>query len=307
MKSCLSKALCLGFLTALLWSPVVSSAYGKPYRSKSGDNYHFGFLYGLAGYNCLQTSLTNVTPSGSIGGSAGIGYEFRYKGFWISLGAGGHLHRSTLSLNEYSETHPGLDTQGKEVIFHYDILSQKDNNQWLMVEVPLMLGYYIKGFYVGVGPKLGFVMQPNIVSQGEYKFSGFYPMYNSFLEHDYYKTYSFEETNTIPTNPLVSVCAELGYDILSSVGTTSAVCHVLKIGGYFEYGINSVVRPSSTAMYLTIDPMEAQTAHPSSYLGGLTDSKRVVPFLVGLKLTYMIGGSRHSTGTYHRGCMCYQQ
>lgn len=306
MNSRLSQVLCLGCLAVMLWSPTLS-AYGRSSRISKGENYHFGFVYGSVGWNNLQTSLTNVTPEGAVGGSFGAGYEFRYKGLWVSLGAGAQFHRSSLTLNEYSETRKGLDRKGVDVIFHYDILSQKDQNKWLMVDVPLLIGYYIKGFYVGVGPKLSFALQPNVVSQGEYKFSGYYPRYDAFLPQDYYKNYPIDETNTISTNPLVSVCAEIGYDILSSVGTRSSICHVLKIGGYFEYGVNSIVRPSSTAMYLNVEKDNAAMAHPGSYLGGMTEAKRVVPYLVGVKITYLIGGSRHGGGVYHRGCMCYQQ
>lgn len=310
MKSRLFKVLCLGCVVTLLWSPMSSPLYGRSNYINRGENYHFGYIYGAAGFNSLQTSLTNVVPSGTVGGSAGAGYEFRYKGLWVSLGVGAQFHRSALTLNQYSETRPGFDTQNQEVTFHYDILSQKDNNQWTMVDVPLMIGYYIKGFYVGAGPKLSFALQPNVVSQGQYDFSAYYPRYDYIFrdmpEHGYTQ-YEFEETNVISTNPLVSVCAELGYDLLSSVGTRSSLCHVLKIGGYFEYGINSIVRPSSTAMYLKVDENNAAVVHPDSYLGGMTSAKRVVPYFVGVKLTYMIGGSRHGGGVYHRGCMCYQQ
>lgn len=309
MNSRLSKVLYLGCLAMVLLSPTLS-VYGKSAHISKGENYHFGFVYGSVGYNNLQTSLTNVTPSGAVGGSFGAGYEFRYKGLWVSIGAGAQFHRSSLTLNEYSETRPGFDQQGKEVTFHYDILSQKDQNKWTMVDIPLMVGYYIKGFYVGVGPKLSFVLQPNIVSQGKYDFSAYYPIYNTIfrdMPERGYTQYEFEEKGTVSTNPLVSICAEVGYDILSSVGTRSSLCHVLKIGGYFEYGINSILRPSSSAMYLHVDETNAAMAHPSSFLGGMMESKRVVPYLVGVKITYMIGGSRHGGGVYHRGCMCYQQ
>lgn len=309
MNSRLSKVLCLGCLAIILWSPTLS-VYGKSTRMSKGENYHFGFVYGSVGYNNLQTSLKNVTPIGAVGGSFGAGYEFRYKGLWVSLGVGAQFHRSSLTLNEYSETRPGFDKQGKEVTFHYDILSQKDQNKWTMIDVPLMVGYYIKGFYVGAGPKLSFTLQPNIISQGQYDFSAYYPIYNTIfrdMPKRGYTQYEFEEKGTVSTNPLVSICAEVGYDVLSSVGTRSSLCHVLKIGGYFEYGINSIIRPSSSVMYLNVDEANAAMAHPGSFLGGMMESQRVVPYLVGVKITYMIGGSRHGGGVYHRGCMCYQQ
>lgn len=313
MNSRFSKLFCLGCLMALVWAPM-TDVYGQSFhRSRSrGENYHFGFVYGSVGYNSLQTSLTNVVPSGAVGGSLGAGYEFRYKGLWVSLGVGAQFHRSALTLNEYSETREGFETQGKGVTFHYDIVSQKDKNEWTMVDIPLMVGYYIKGFYVGVGPKLSLPIKASVVSKGEYNFSAYYPMYNTIF-HDmpgapyFYDQYEFKGSSEITMNPLASICAELGYDVLSSVGTRSSLCTLLKIGGYFEYGLNSVVRPSSTAMYLNVDPKQAHLAQPTAYFGGMTEPKRVVPFFAGVKITLMIGGSRNGGGTYHKGCMCYQQ
>ncbi len=280
---------------------------GKRSYSK-GENYHFGFVYGVGAYTNLQIDISGTNPTGNFGGSIGAGYEFRNNGFWISLGAGYHFHRSSITTDLYSDSRPGMDTQGKSVTLLYDVRNQKDKNEWGFVEVPLMLGYYIKGFYVGAGAKVAFPMKTNIKSTGKYEVQGKYEAYpdpiHDMPEHGY-GTWEFKANSTVRLKPSVSLCAELGYDVLSSVYSQGSTCYILKIGGYFEYGLNSMVRTSDTNVRLDIDPMNASHVTPNPVLGGLTDAKRIVPYSIGVKITLLIGGTRNGRGTYHRGCTCY--
>ncbi len=287
---------------------------GKRSYSK-GENYHFGFVYGVGAYTNLQIDISGTNPTGNFGGSIGAGYEFRNNGFWISLGAGYHFHRSSITTDLYSDSRPGMDTQGKSVTLLYDVRNQKDKNEWGFVEVPLMLGYYIKGFYVGAGAKVAFPMKTNIKSTGKYEVRGQYSNYaegghevttifHDMPEHGY-GTWDFKANSTVRLKPSVSLCAELGYDVLSSVYSQGSMCYILKIGGYFEYGLNSMVRTSDTNVRLDIDPMNASHVTPNPVLGGLTDAKRIVPYSIGVKITLLIGGTRNGRGTYHRGCTCY--
>lgn len=301
-------------IMAFLICSISLDAQSRGKRSYSkGENYHFGFVYGVGAYTNLQIDMSGTNPTGNFGGSIGAGYEFRNNGFWISLGAGYHFHRSSITTDLYSDSRPGMDTQGKSVTFLYDVRNQKDKNEWGFVEVPLMLGYYVKGFYVGTGAKVAFPMVTDIKSTGKYEFSGKYSNYTEegheqttiFRDMHEYGTWDFESKNSVRLKPSVSLCIELGYDVLSSVYSQGSMCYILKIGGYFEYGLNSMVRTSDTNVRLDIDPMNASSVSPNPVLGGLTDAKRIVPYSAGMKITLLIGGSRNARGTYHRGCTCY--
>lgn len=296
-------------IMAFLICSISLDAQSRGKRSYSkGENYHFGFVYGVGAYTNLQIDMSGTNPTGNFGGSIGAGYEFRNNGFWISLGAGYHFHRSSITTDLYSDSRPGMDTKGKSVTLLYDVRNQKDQNEWGFVEVPLMLGYYVKGFYVGTGAKVAFPMATNIKSSGKYEVRGKYEEYpdpfHDMPEHDY-STWDFESKNSVRLKPSVSLCIELGYDVLSSVYSQGSMCYILKIGGYFEYGLNSMVRTSDTNVRLDIDPMNASSVSPNPVLGGLTDAKRIVPYSAGMKITLLIGGSRNARGTYHRGCTCY--
>ena len=62
----------------------------------NGDNYHFGYVSGSMGYSMLQMSTSSAVSKGALGGSLGVGYEFRNSGFWTSVGVQISMHRSTL-------------------------------------------------------------------------------------------------------------------------------------------------------------------------------------------------------------------
>jgi hypothetical protein len=52
-------------------------------------------------------------------------------------------------------------------------------------------------------------------------------------------------------------------------------------------------------------PVDATTAIINPYVNTFASPNRTVPFFTGVKLTYMIGGSRTARAGMHHGCMCY--
>lgn len=274
-----------------------------------GDNYHFGYISGGLGYTSLQEEVPDFTPSGDLGGVVGFGYEFRNNSLWISAGLQLNFHRSKATLEEYKFNTPGYDTQGKEVTLHY-LVNERDEQKWQFIEIPIMVGWYFKGFYIGAGPKVGYSLNSRIVSSGTYDLSATNELYGiefkDMPEHGY-RQYDFEGEHVASLKPMISLIGEIGYDLLSAVPTRSQLCHVLKLGFYFEYGLNSMVEPVSSNKRLQIDTKDATKAVVNPYLAsGMTEKYRVVPFYTGFKITYLVGGSRTARASgYHRGCNCY--
>lgn len=282
--------------------------------SQRADDYHFGYISGSVGYSMLQTQITGAMPKGSLGGSVGIGYEFRNSGFWANVGAQMSFHRSTLTIDEYSRNYPGRDTQGKEVTLIYRI-NQTDELQWNYVDVPILVGYYIRGFHVGSGVKISYALNPQTRSFGIYNVSGKYENYpDPFVNMPDrgYKDYEYNNLNVNQLNVGASIIGEIGYDLLSSVPTSSRFCNVLKLAFYIEYGLNNQLRswdvpqepiqPRNTgSAYVPIDQVSI-----NPHVNTFAKPARTVPFFTGVKLTYMIGGSRTArVGGIHHGCMCY--
>ena len=279
---------------------------------EDGDDFHFGYISGSVGYSMLQTSLPNVMPHGALGGAVGIGYEFRNSGLWANVGVQMSFHRSSLTVDEYSREFPGLDTQGKDVTLHYRV-NQTDEIEWNYVDVPILVGYYIRGFHVGAGVKVSYALNPVTRSHGTYSLSGLYETYPEPF-HDMpdrgYTDYEFDNHVANQLKVGASLIGEIGYDLLSSMPTRSRICNVLKLAFYFEYGLNSQARNWEVPQDRLVpaentNPAPATKMIVNPYVNTFASPGRTVPFFTGVKLTYMIGGSRTARVGFHHGCMCY--
>lgn len=298
----------------LLLCLVVPVSARRPmyYRSGglNGDNYHFGYVSGSLGWGNIQEDVPVLHTSGSMSGSVGAGYEFRNSGLWASVGAQLTLHRSSVRLDEFTESMDGKDSQNDEATFHYQI-NQKDQLSWNFLDVPVMVGYYTHGFYVGAGLKVRYGMKTSkAISDGDYELYATYPRFGDVEFHNIpeqgYTTYYYKEEQKISLRPSLALMGEIGYDLLSSVGTTSSACHVLKLGVYFEYGVTNVSDRVDSNTHLTVDKNNCTKATINPYFtSAMTEKHHVVPFFTGVRLTYMLGGSRTARGGFHRGCQCY--
>lgn len=279
---------------------------------ETGDDYHFIYLSGNVGYSMLQTSIIGAMPLGDVGGGVGLGYEFRNSGFWANVGAQVSFHRSSLTIDEYERSFPGLDTQGKSVELIYKV-NQVDQLQWNFVDVPVLVGYYVRGFHIGLGAKVSYALNPMTYSTGVYNVSGKYEMYPTpfvNMPDRGYKDYEFENQKHNELNVGASLIGEIGYDLLSSLPSRSRICHVLKLSFYFEYGLNNLLRKTDIPDS-SIEPIRTERLTPidqvtiSPYMNTFANPARTVPFFAGAKITYMIGGSRTARVGFHHGCMCY--
>ena len=283
-------------------------------KSDANDFYHFGYVSAGVGYTSLQTDINAMRPYGNVGGLVGVGYEFRKNNAWMSVGVQFEMHRSSGQITQDKIDMDGKDTQGKDVTLHYRI-DQTDKYAWNFIEVPVLVGYYNTGFYVGVGPKISYALSPTVSTSGTYELSAtnknIGEEFRNMPEHGY-TNYEFSSEQEIYLRPLVSVIGEIGYDVLSKLPTRSLYCSVLKIGFYFEYGINSMLKPVEDTHFEVDRQGDEKVVSTSKvtinpYLSSaVTTQQRAVPFYTGIKITYMFGGSAHGTGTFHHGCQCYQ-
>lgn len=291
-------------------------------RNMGGENYHFAYVSGGMGYSSMVENLNEVDPSGGFGWNLGAGYEFRNNGFWLSLGIGVGQNNSPAQVSWANDVvydqYRGIDRNGNRFMPVFHDLQQQDSYQLTFVDIPLLLGYYRSGFYIGVGPKVGFGVRSKTRSMGTYELRGRYESYASDLYNIPemgYTTYDFKEESTLQMSPLISICGEVGYDVLSLVWTKNPMCNILKIGFYFEYGLNTLLQPLTQSEHLVI---KGELPRPGKeydmtqtgfrpYLGSCTtDNPMVFPFYTGLRITYMFGGSQEGgRKMMHKGCQCY--
>lgn len=299
------------------------------YKSRSGfgpmDNYHFGYISGTVGYSMLQTNFSGALPKGNLGGAVGVGYEFRNSGFWTSVGVQLSFHRSSMVIDQmkFDIGAPGdpkyqaFDTQGHQTTFHYRV-NQVDEMEWNFLDVPILFGYYVKGFHIGAGIKVSYALNPHTRTTGSYNLSATNHNLGVTFENmpeRGYTDYSFNQVYDNHLNVGVSMIGEIGYDLLSKARVRSSMCHVLRLSFYVEYGLNNHLRDWDGASDRISFPegtitqeVAAYDAHINPYISTFVTPARTVPFYTGIKLTYMIGGnpSVHQSSAREGGCMCYQ-
>ena len=313
---------CLLMLLLCAAIPVCGQSFRQTHSAfEDGDDYHFGYISGSVGYSMLQTNLPNAMSHGNAGGSIGLGYEFRNSGLWANVGMQMSFHRSSLTIDEKvfhigePGTYPeGYDAQGERVTFNYRV-NQVDKLEWNYLDVPVLIGYYIRGFHVGAGIKVSYALNPTTLTSGTYDLSATYHKYDvtvSDLPERGYMEYSYEGRQSNHLNVGASLIGEIGYDLLSSMPSRSRICHILKLAFYFEYGLNTQMRKwENPPMQLGVQTSSTQTvvdarkAVLNPYVNTFEQAARTVPFFTGVKLTYMIGSSRTARVASHHGCMCY--
>lgn len=306
-------------LVSVLLLGVLLSTTNAQYRRRGGlaegDHYHFGYVSGHIGYSILDTRVKGVVPVGNVGGGFGVGYEYRNSGLWANIGLQFSMHRSKLQLDPYTIDHEGKLRDGnqlREGILYYDV-NQTDEIQWNFLDVPILFGYYTHGFHVGAGIKISYALNPKTFTKGTYDLR-FKPNNTDAILANLpdrgLKVYDFESSQTNRLNVGASMLFEIGYDLLSSLPTHSRLCHVMKLSFYLEYGLNNYNKGDDKARFELPAPNEQGEARATEvvfnpFLNTTAGSARTVPFIAGLKITYMIGGSRTSRAGFHHGCMCY--
>lgn len=310
-------------LLACLTIGIAQAQYRRPGMGSANDNYHFVYISGGAGYNTMLSNDKMLTTKGAVGGLIGLGYEFRLNGFWMSVGPQLSFSNSQLLVEESIwepkkdsrfSNNTFYDSQGKEIYPRYAI-RQQDEIRWTYLDVPVMIGYFSHGFYLGAGVKFSYALSSNVKSKGDYTFDAQYVLYgvnSPFLPIHGFGDQKFNNQNEkIKTIPGASLLGEIGYDVLSTVNQRGAINHILKIGFYLEYGLSSMIKEPAYDNRFDFEVKDNRgnydlrypTIHP--YFQGTMDNRRVVPLLTGVKLTYMVGSSKNARNGFHRGCQCY--
>lgn len=296
MKKHTLKALLLIVVTAFATSAVVAQR-GAP----KFPEFHYLTVSLGGGYSALFSNIDNTnvahktTTQGGPGATFGIGYEYCFRSFWLSLGVEGQYISSMMSPG-LDTLHVGMnDTEGDPFTMHYRFDRWRDNTQAVYVNVPFMLGFNTGPFYMGVGAKVGFSLFAQGTSRLEYNTSATYDQFiGDFvdMENHYLSDRISQSPDGKPTklvfNPNIAVIAELGGEVYSFEGNKKILPWRMKLGAYGEYGFTNINGSASDApAYAFGDPNPVDLITPAYLSTSALKGKSVNPFYVGVKLTFM--------------------
>lgn len=184
------------------------------------------------------------------------------------------------------------DTQGKQALMHYDFDQSLDKQSFLFVNLPVVLGYYYRGLYLGAGAKIGYCIHAKESTTLLYSTSATYQQYiddfASMSDH-FYTTYSSSVTENLNSKYKLSAIAEIGYDILTY---SREINHTnrsgLKISVVAEYGLNNLINTNAGLPLYSFNEKNAAELfiHPF-YNTNSAQSYRIHPLYVGMRISWI--------------------
>lgn len=234
-------------LITLLYCCFVSAE--RHYTSKYYTDNHFLILGGGAGYSMLLGNAPTLTSFGNVGGTFAFGYEYRIKRFWTNLSVELQYLSATSTFSISGTDKFIYDTQGKQALMHYDFDQSLDKQEFLFVNLPVVIGYYYRGLYLGAGAKIGYSIRAKETTALQYTTSATYQQYiddfASMSDH-FLTTYSSSVTENINSKYKLSAIAEIGYDVLTfSRKMNNSNRSGLKITVMVEYGLNNLINTNA--------------------------------------------------------------
>lgn len=283
-----SKILFLIVMSFTLCVNVSAKYHSSPHYS----HVNYFSVNGSLGYSTLIENFPELNTLGGLGGHIGFGYELRTKGFWLNTGLEFQFLQASSTLNISGTDKRVWDTQGKEVLYHYNFDTFHDSQRFCFANVPLLLGYYYYGFYVGAGAKIGYAITASESCNLKYSTSGTYSKYLDDFEkmanHDY-STYSVSNHENLGNTLKFSVIGEIGYDILAWAREANKTeHHGLKIGAFAEYGFLNIINSKEEKSLYEINDLNAsQISLTPFYCATASVSHKVVPLYAGLKVSWI--------------------
>lgn len=256
------------------------------------DNHYFT-IGGGVGYSTLLTHIPSLKTSGNVGGNINLGYELRTNGFWMNIGAE-LQYLSSSSIFEISGIDKMIyDTQGKQALMHYDFERPTFSEKSVFVNVPITLGYYYNGLFLGAGAKIGYCLLATESARMAYSTSASYQQYIddfSSMQDHFYTTHSSSTKENIGAKYKISIIAEIGYDVLSHTRQANHTYrNGLRIGVFAEYGLNNIITTTSTSPLYTFTNTDASkiNIHPL-YNTIYAQSYKTYPLYVGARVILIL-------------------
>lgn len=164
------------FILLLLLLPLAATMSAQRYfTSQTGRTQHFLNLSLSGGASLPTVKGDGLTNQIGADGQVAFSYEIAKRSFFVSLGVGAQYDLSRRCLENMVDVSPTVDPNMHNVNYRYVFRTLAEQQQTLMLTVPLQLGYYITNdLYLAVGAKLqlpfygSYATKANLYTEGEY-------------------------------------------------------------------------------------------------------------------------------------------
>ena len=275
-----------------------ASAYGKGYgRYNRASVNHFFTVGASVGYSNFIENYPDLQTTGSAAAAVTLGYEMRVNHFYFTTGVEAQWLNANAEYNVERFDMSIRDTKGDLAIMYYDFDPIKEHQSVCHIQVPLIFGFYQRGFYAGAGAKVGFPVVSSIEQELSYKTSGSYREYiDNFegMDKHGYGDYTTNARVELDTHIKLSLAAEIGYDVLAPYRrANSGTRHGLRVAAVCEYGLNNVFGTDKTSDMFEVSSENANVVTAKPYYQTHSISGHIVNGLyAGVKLTWICDFSR---------------
>ena len=299
---------CLYLLVGVLLLGVLSPCsaqivtYGMDPNGQT-DIRHYGWFALDAGYHVLLENYDDLSTIGGARTSISLGYELQHNNFYFSIGGAFSFWSSRAKTDAMHREQLMRDTQGKNMIYKFDMERGDELSYGLTVSLPVIFGYTSRGWNIGGGVRVGYHVLAENISERAYTTSATYPQYfEDFVEmpNHYYSDYIARNKQKLSIMLPLSVLVEGGYDVLYIRSQGSRTRHnVLRIGFYAEYGFIKAFNNEKDLPYVDVNKQHPTKLDVFAYYNRKSSTSHFVfPLSVGIKVTYLL---RIPT----RNCHCY--
>jgi outer membrane protein OmpA-like peptidoglycan-associated protein len=218
---------------------------------ESGSSFHFNVGGGLHDFSY---TLTNGTKqSAQVGYTVNVAYSYFFSPHWgFQTGVGAQTIKGLSTLN-YQSTAPAVDALGRTYDYRTNYQNWQEQQEAIFCDVPLVLQYRHAigknfGIIASAGGKVAIPVynQYKSTGNGQITTTGYYSQWNTELSD--LPQYGFATTNEVPKgklsfNTTYMAVADLGALIRLTDKTD------LYIGGYINYGLNNIIKSSTSEVY----------------------------------------------------------
>ena len=279
---------------------LVTSVFAQVRRPRANrDTRHYFYSNLTAGYSIVFDDFDNTDEKGGFASILGLGYSFMVPSFWFEVGAETQLLSSYMTITDDFSDKRVWDTEGDEVIYHYNKDLWYDRQDLVYVGIPVMFGYHhYMGFSIGAGFKYSVNVLAMARNRLQYSTSATYSDYIDDFENmpnHFYGDYDVHVSKSMSHKVMrnkFAVCLVAGYTIYNNHRNYTGMRnrHVLcRLSGYFECGINPLIQNRDVREMYTLNPSNpAELMNVPYYLSNSTRNKRTIPFMVGIRWTYTL-------------------
>lgn len=252
---------------------------------------------GKLGTAALITDPLMVGSRFGIGGGLAFGYEIDFSNVIFQTGLGFNLSRSGLMLpNGVCVSGTYVDSEGYSYELQYAQNNRYDQYSYVSVQIPVMVGYQYKWFYVMAGPALDATIYGKAKSTGMYSSQGNYEdvigVFKDMPNHEFLSSFEVSSIYDYRLRPNLMINCELGVNIEDQYRKTLRVKDRGRIALYADIGLTDVhkltTEPSLTYIQQYQNNVLTTQVHPVHILASDEAQRLVTRFEVGIKMSYVL-------------------